>query len=399
MQGVVKGTSPTLTVVVWAVFSSIWLGMTGLMTALAWDQIRKEAGLVVFMGLFWLAGLFLAAMAVKAVLHARRFGSSCLILDTPPPRLGGWLSGVIQAPPSVHGAEVQVMVQCVRTTHGRGTNSSTSTWTMWRATKVLDGARCDRRADRVEIPFAVRLPTNEEATREQNDNVLAAVLGEAQVDLLGPDMSWHVGVSARLKGVDYSDRFAVPVAPAEGVAPAADRPPRAMPELAGERLAARLPGRVEYRPDADVLVFPLKPSWVVWTLALGAVALLPLFGGVPALAGLPPGLLKWGAIVGGVLAVLCLLGLMLDTRSIEIAPAAVRIRRGVLGLGFHRTIPRTEIANVEEEPSRSEPPTYSVNIRLHDGTSYWAAVALREPDQAAALATRLRQILQLSPRS
>jgi hypothetical protein len=36
-----------------------------------------------------------------------------------------------------------------------------------------------------------------------------------------------------------------------------------------------------------------------------------------------------------------------------------------------------------------------VNIRLRNGKSYWAALALSEPDQAAALATRLRQILEV----
>jgi hypothetical protein len=90
---------------------------------------------------------------------------------------------------------------------------------------------------------------------------------------------------------------------------------------------------------------------------------------------------------------------MLDTRRIEVAPQAVRVRRGTLGIGFHRTIPRTEIAAVEEEASRSDPPTYSVNIKTHDGTSYWAALALREADQAAALAMRLRDVLQLAVKS
>jgi hypothetical protein len=76
----------------------------------------------------------------------------------------------------------------------------------------------------------------------------------------------------------------------------------------------------------------------------------------------PPGVVKWGAIACGVLAALSVVGVMFETRSIEVAPAALRIRRGLLGVGFHKTIPRSEIAKVEEESSRSDPPTYSVNI-------------------------------------
>jgi hypothetical protein len=71
----------------------------------------------------------------------------------------------------------------------------------------------------------------------------------------------------------------------------------------------------------------------------------------------------------------------------------------MLGIGFHRTIPRSEIEKVEEESNRSNPPTYSVNIKTQDGKSYWAAISLTEADQAAALATRLRDVLQLAPKS
>ena len=125
------------------------------------------------------------------------------------------------------------------------------------------------------------------------------------------------------------------------------------------------------------------------------MAAIPFFADAALLARVPPGVVKWGAIVCGALAALSAIGLMLETRSIEVATGAVRIRRGLLGVGFHRTIPRSEIAKVEEESSRSDPPTYSVNIRLRNGKSYWAALALSEPDRAAALAARLRQVLEV----
>ncbi len=398
--GVVKGASPTAGIVVWVLFAGFWLGMMTLVTALGWEKIRSETGLLVFIAVFWLAGLFLAGMAVNAILRARRFGASTLALDATPARLGGWLSGVVRAPLAVHGAEIQLTVDCVRTTHSSSSSSSsssTSTWNVWRTTKLLDGARCARLGDRVEIAFAVQLPTNADATREQNDNALASVLGSVAVDLVARDIDWYVGVSAKLPGVDYQDRFAVPVAaPDAATAPAPPYPPRDMPELTGDRLMSHLPGRLEHQMDADVFVFPLKKSWVVWPLALAAVAVGgPAFGDQPSLSQVPSGVIMWVSIICGVLAALSVLGLLLDTRRIEVAPGAVRIRRGVLGLGFHRTIPREEIASVDQETSRSDPPSHSVTIRLRDGKSYWAALAITEADRAAALATRLRQILQL----
>jgi len=396
--GVMKGTSPTATIVVWVLFAGFWLGMMTLVTALGWEKIRSETYVSIFIAVFWLAGLFLAGMAVNAILHARRFGASTLALDATPARLGGWLSGVVRAPLAVQGADVQLTVTCVRTTHSRsGSSSSTSTWNLWRTTKMLDGQRLERHADGVAIPFAVRLPTDAEATREPEGNVMVSVLGSSAVGLRGADIDWYVGVKAALPGVDYQDRFAVPVAaPEAGAVPVPGYAPRDMPELAGDRLASRLPGRLEHEADADVFVFPLKPSWVVWAVGLAAVAVGgPLLHDAPQLAQVPWDVVKWVAIVCGVLAALSFVGLLLDTRRIEVAPGAVRIRRGILGLGFHRTVPREAIASVDEETSRSDPPSYSVNIRLHDGTSYWAALAISEPDRAAALAARLRQILQL----
>jgi hypothetical protein len=401
----VSGTSPTATVAVWAIFAGIWLGFMALVTALGWDKVRSEPGLALFMAVFWLVGLFLGGMAVRAILHARRFGRSTLALDQVPARLGGWLSGVVHGPQAVHGGELQVTVECLQTTHTRSSSgSSRSTWTMWRTTKILDGERCLPQAKGTDIPFAVRLPTNEEVSRERNDNVLSSMLGERAIDLVGSDMDWYVDVKARLRGVDYSDRFQVPVAAPEPGAPRASAvPPREMPELAGDRLAQRLPGRLEYGTDADVFVFPVKPSWIVWNLiflaAGGLCAAQYLLGGVPLAEKLGETPLIWTGLITGGIGILCFVGLMLDTRRIEVAPQAVRVRRGILGIGFHRTIPRTEIAAVEEEASRSDPPTYSVNIKTHDGTSYWAALALREADQAAALAMRLRDVLQLAVKS
>jgi hypothetical protein len=238
----------------------------------------------------------------------------------------------------------------------------------------------------------VRLPTNEEASA-QAASALSSVLRQRAIDLADSRMDWYVGVKARLPGVDYADRFPVPVAPAAGGAAEPSAPPRETPELTGEHLAGRLPARLEYRSDADVFVFPVKVSWIVWTLGLSAVAVMPFFADAPLLAQVPPGVVKWGAIVSGALAALSIIGVLFETRSIEVAPDALRIRRGLLGVGFHLTIPRREIAKVEEESSRSEPTTYSVNIRLRNGKSHWAALALSEPDQAAALAARLRQIL------
>jgi hypothetical protein len=391
--GVVKGTSSILATARLAGFAGVWLGGVALITMVAWDKVREQTVVGLFLAVFWAAGLSLVAMVVRAILHTRRFGSSWLAFDAPPARLGGWLSGVVRAPLALQGTEAYLQVSCIETVPSSGRSSSSSTFVRWQTTKVLDGTRFEVQGDRVEIPFAVRLPTNEEAAAEQG-KALSSLLRERAVDLADDRMDWYVGVKARLPGVDYADRFPVPVAPAAAAANVAPLvAPRVMPELTGEQLAQRLPARLEYQSDVDVFMFPVQPSWIVWIVVLSALAATPFFADAPLRAGVPPGVLKWGAIVCGALAVVSVISLMLHPRSIEVRWDAVHIRRGILGLGFHRTIPRSQIVKVEEESSRSEPTTYSVKIRLRNGRSHWAALALSEPDQAAALAARLRQIL------
>ncbi|HET8646120.1 MAG TPA: hypothetical protein VFO85_11560, partial [Vicinamibacteria bacterium] len=396
---VISGTSPVASIALFGIFAAIWLAITALATVAAWDQMRSEVALRVVLGLFWAAGLFVAGMALYSVARARRFGRCTVTLDAVPARLGGWLSGVVHAPLAVQGADVQVSVECERTTHSRGSSdSSTSKWVVWRQTHLLDGQRFARGASGVEVPFAVRLPTSAEVARENNRNVVAEIFRVDEIDLAGEDIDWYVSASASLPGVDWDDRFHVPVAPAEPGAAVPASPPREMAPLSGARLTQHLPGRLEHRLDADVFVFPLKPSWFVWTLMFMGLAAAGLLGpSIPALAQLPEKLLFWTAVVCGVLSALSVIGLMLDTRSIEVRPGEVRIRRGLGGIGFHRTIPRAEIAGVEEETSKSNPPSYSVNIRTRAGKSYWAMTPVNEQERAAALAARLRQVLQLSP--
>ena len=391
--GVVKGTSSILATARLAGFAGVWLGGVALITMVAWDKVREQAVVGLFLAVFWAAGLSLVAMVVRAILHARRFGSSWLAFDATPARLGGWLSGVVRAPLALQGTEAYLQVSCIETVPSSGRSSSSSTFVRWQTTKVLDGTRFEVQADRVEIPFAVRLPTNEEAAAEQVKALSSSCASERSTS---PTTAW-TGTSGSRPGFPAST---TPTAFPCRWRPRPPRPPsrplvapRVMPELTGEQLAQRLPARLEYQSDADVFVFPVQPSWIVWILVLSALAATPFFADAPLLAGVPPGVLKWGAIVCGVLAAVSVISLMLHPRSIEVRWDAVHIRRGILGVGFHQTIPRSQIVKVEEESSRSEPTTYSVNIRLRNGRSHWAALALSEPDQAAALAARLRQIL------
>jgi hypothetical protein len=369
---VVKGRNPKVLAVALSAWAASWLTIT----AIVIGPVRTEGGLLepAFQvpALLWGAGVLLAGAALAAIRRAMRFGASHLVLDTTPLRLGGWASGVVEGPTAVHGSAVEVDIHCLRRPGGRSPPR-----VLWRTTKVLDGSGFDPRATHASIPFAFRLPPD--------------------AAFVGADVTWHLGVQARIPGLDYRESFEVPVAAADPASPFVDaRPPRAMPELTGPRLMEHLPSRLEYRADADVFRFPLAASRVLWPLGLGAIAIgVPLLRHTLLLAGWPAGVLTWTPIVCGVLAAVAMVTLLLDPRRVEIRANTIRIRRGVLGVGLHRTVPVRDVAAVLDVTSNDLPPAYVVRIRLRNGETHDVAATLREPAESRALALRLRQILEV----
>lgn len=394
---VIRGGTGRLAAVVLSVFAAFWVGLLGLITVFGWQAILTQPAVKWILGVFWAVGLVLTGLAVRSVLQALRFPASSLTLDVAPVPAGGWASGVVRAPLAVLGAEIQLGVECTRTTGTRrGSTNTSSTTTLWRETKVLDGTRLARGPDYVEIPFAIRVPSTLQPSGDDARGSVSLLGGAVVINPLGADIDWYVKASAKLAGVDWQEAFRIPVAAAAPGAVADAEPPRAMPLLEGARLDAHLPGRLEVGADADVLHFPVKASFVLWPCGFGAAALfLPLAHDLPALSSLPENVVFWARVVAGVIAVLSLVGLLFDPRRVEIRPDAVRIRRGLFGVGVHRTLPRQDVAAVEEKASASSPPMYLVNIRTRDGKSYGVAPNIYDPGQAAALAARLRSILQV----
>jgi hypothetical protein len=169
-DGVIEGSSRKVLAVVLGAMSVFWILMMSVVTLAGWSEIRDDAGPLAIVGVFWLAGLILAVGAGVSVARVLAFPATRLELDAPPARLEGWLSGVIHGPREVHGAEVELAVECAHTTTRRtqgSSNNSTSTSTSieWRKVLLLDGAQLDRGAAGVEIPFAVRLPSADEVAR------------------------------------------------------------------------------------------------------------------------------------------------------------------------------------------------------------------------------------------
>jgi hypothetical protein len=327
------------------------------------------------------------AAAPGPTLRPKHLGRAALHLDEAPPHPGDWLSGVVEIPERFHGTDIRLYVECVHNFYGLSSNRSFR----WYTVELLDGARLDRQAGKVLVPFAVRLPADAPPTSDDT-------LNKQRVD-------WILRVQAIRPGARYKLlsewEFEVAVEPPDAAAPLAPAtPPRSMPLLTPAEVARRLDAAVERTGDALLIRFPCPAGAATTTLVASAIfaanALAYVVPGLPWGLPLDPDAhLAIGVVSGGVAAVFLLL-LLSTARAVEVRPESVRIPRGVLGLGFHTGVATRDVEAVLENPfltPESNPKYYGVALRLKNGAPYNTATRMRDPASARALANLLSSVL------
>ena len=333
-----------------------------------------------FLGMMWLGALVPVGFTIYHAWKALRHGRSTLHLDAPT-RIGGWISGQISAPARVHGREIFLHVECIKTSRGvdRG---SFQKLVQWRASVVMDGSALERKEGRVLIPFAVRLDGAAPPTTPGDDHWV----------------DWLVRVEADLPGIDYEEEFEVTVVATDRAVPVPDRAPRAMPELPRERLAERL-GSARTVGGVSIISLPFPRTSLTILSVLAVVAIAAAAPAMPWTSMLDERDLRLGlVVVCGGLAALMLLVVMMTPRRVEVGPATIRLVRGILGLGLHSTIATSDVIAVEQI-SPTDPQAvqlYGVQLRMRSGAVHNAAIRLRDPALAQAVVHALES--RLPPR-
>jgi hypothetical protein len=153
------------------------------------DDLRSDPTVLVFLGLFGLVGLGLAAGAVYMAVADRKFGRAAFEMSSVPGVLGGWLRGNIMLPGQVPGGcEARVRLVCRRDSTG----SSRFGYDVWEAdATVMTGAS---------VPVAFRIPFN----LPESDLPDMPGAGTMRV-------TWLLSIAASQPGVDYAAVFGVPV--------------------------------------------------------------------------------------------------------------------------------------------------------------------------------------------
>jgi len=259
----------------------------------------------------------------------QRKGRAKLHLDAAPVRLGSWLSGLVEVPERLHGSDIRLYVECIRTSYRPGWFEQKY---RWHSIALLDGSRLETRADRAFLPVAVLLPLDAPPTSHDERE-------KARVE-------WRLRVQALRPGARFpatlEETFERAVEPPDATAPAAGPPPRTVPELTPEDVARRLRAKVERAGDAVVIRFPFPAGAATTAVAVAAAS-------------------------GGLSAVM-LLVLLMSLRTLEVGPETVRMTRGLFGLGFHRSLPARDVAEVVENPfllPTASPRFYGAALRMH----------------------------------
>jgi hypothetical protein len=369
--------------VLW-VFALLWYGMVGLVGWAADSSDPRSSGADAALYVFGLAGLLPLALAVFTTWRALRFRRSTFELDAVPLALGGWVSGVVDAPALVAAAGTfEVTLDCVDVTvSGRSTFRTTK----WRQEVAVDAAGVERGPKGLRIPVAIAVPADALATTRLTG---------------GSGVEWMLSVKAALPGLDYGADFIVPVFAPErppGAPPRPLSPIRGLREGEGWIRPASSRIRVEDLPDGAAFQYP-TPSWLpYWTI--GPLLLVPaaaLFGRLA----YPEDVIGfWVCVAAGVglmllVLALTLFGVLTHPNRIEIRSDEVIVRRGVFGRGWDRRIPRREVAAVKHVPVQNGPRLdHSVDIETRDGKRYNAALGLRDMAEAKWLADEMGRRVQ-----
>jgi hypothetical protein len=318
----------------------------------------------------WIVVAYLVSLSAYETWRALAHGDALLRLDSPAPHAGGWLSGTLELT-KLPRSNISLHVECVRSTMDVDRSKNIRT-ILWQRIVILDPARIGEAGGGKVIPFAVWIPAESLPTSAAEET----------------DVDWNVRVEAG----GYVQQFDVPVLAADAASIAssqsAARPPRETPEMPAARLA-------ELTTDGSRSTIDLPFPFVSVSLA---TLFLIVAVSIPLATGASPDVLEGVVFATGSFLALFALTLLVvanTPRRVEIEGEELRIRRGVLGLGFHSRLLRQDVVKVEEQAPRDATSTafYGVQLRTRDGRLHAAAVRLKDPARAKGVAAAIESAL------
>jgi len=361
----------------------------------------------VAVGVFTLVGLFIVWRALLATLRWARYRDLAIALDPYPGAAGGRVAGSLLVPvPHAPGHRFKAVLSA--TEHGlhggrMGKNNSYartlfSDESTAQATAVPAGTR---------LTFSFQLPPEAPPSEGYLEPISWRSATAERIFI-----SWTLEISADVPGIDFEERFEIPVRRAD---PAAARPVQPAMASAGAvagaaatmlapasaKRASAATSATDRRPYVyerhGDRIRVSQPAWSkpgigsFWSVA-GGVALCALFAVIGVIVlGQGEWLIGGVFLLLGVAMTLGVLGYLAHDLSAEIGPAGITIERRLVGFRLkHLRLPRENIAAIEavaESPAQGAPSALlrSVKVQMLNGETHTLAEMIPAEQDAVTL--------------
>ncbi len=376
----------------WA-FAILWNLIAAPATFLGAVPAIREGRAIAWVALiFPFAGAALLIWAVHLTLRFWRFGVSWLELESGTATLGGPLCARIAAPRLAEDSTVLLTLTCInRVVTGSGSDRSTWEKVVWQEEQTVAREGLEPGPDGEVIPVSFRLPVDAPPTRSDNPN---------------DRIVWRLEARARLAGVDYDERFEVPVSAAPpGESTSRDQQSGAVPAPTRPETSRII---VEPCPEGGTrFVLPAGRN-IKATLVMALFASIFCGGGGLFLFLVRSGLRGnvFGIIVGSVIGIvlvpvtLLLILITLHTgflrTSVWAGPAGLTIASRLLGLSWTLRAPSGEIGDIALKVGMQVgmTPYYDLKIGRANVRALTIAAMLRDKREAEWLAAEIKAALR-----
>lgn len=336
--GKIYSQTKTTMIVCW--FLSVFILALSLPMCLAFKEEWTGGNKLIAIGLiFPMAGLFMVYASVRKTIQWRKFGKSFLSLETNPGMIGGIFKAMLHIPSRLYlQSDCTATLNCFQTiTTGSGKNRSTTKKLLWQDKQAISKHQIFV-SQHSQIPVTFKIPSDCQATDESRK------------------ISWELSIHAPVPGVDFESDFVIPVFKLNDSLSQHNTVPfevsnREEPiafdpatskiriERLPEGLQIKVPSVMKRNPGM-VIGFSLFTA--VWSLFLGLIMYLK----APFIFALVFGLFD-------LLFVLILVSYILGSRTINITPTSLELKRHMGLFIIHCVIFHNDILQLDVSMSSS----------------------------------------------
>ena len=331
------GVSPAGNIGAW-IFAGLWdcisfpLAATILPKLIARNDLRA-----LLVAIFPLIGIGITAFAMRGTLRTLRYGKTAFCFDVPTFSPGAQMKGSIRLKPVSdlpHGFDLTLSCKR-RIVTGSGKNQNVQEQVLWQDSKNVPGDFVVRDPSQAAVPVDFAIPPGALETDEENAN---------------DRVYWELRAQADVPGVDFDDKYQVPVYRTQGADNAQLSNVEAGASAAAEEPVVTAPAEthIVYSDDGAGPSFyfpPLRNH----TQAVGVVVFAAIWSGVVYFLwndARAPWFFRIVFSLAEVLVGYMLLSVVFGSALLRVRNGALEVRNSILGLGSLRTIPFGDVASL-----------------------------------------------------